>query len=129
MTLPDGTITTGVFHFDDEDAQSGTTDLVLTFGGRSFAATSEIGFFDAMCRIREQLDREGILLRCFGASENVFPSPMIESMGDGDRAYKLRIGRPARTSDLVCIFDTAEDVIPSRVDQQREFYESWLKSL
>jgi len=54
--------------------------------------------------MRVELDREEILLECFGASEDVFPSPMQESMGSTLKAYRTRMGQQALTSDIVDIF-------------------------
>lgn len=40
-------------------------------------------FFDAMCAIRLVLEQRKLLLRCYGASRNVYPSPMMLDMGAG----------------------------------------------
>jgi len=58
-----------------------------------------------------------------------YPSPMIEAMGYGEKAYRLTNGKPALTEDLVCIFDVGSDVTPSTVDQQQNYYETWLETL
>ncbi len=92
-------------------------------------ALSEDGYFRAMCEIRERLQASNALLVCFGSSENVYPSPMIEAMGYGEKAYKLEIGKQALTANLVSIFDTGPDVVPSSVEKQKNFYRFWLESL
>ena len=101
----------------------------VEFDRSTFEVYSKVGYFRALCSLREELESNGILMNCYGASENVYPSPMIEGMGGGEKAYKLVFGRPARRADLVSIFDCGSDVVPSTVRRQREFYEKWLKSL
>src|SRR5438309_1168607 len=60
--------------------------------------------FDALCRVREALEPLGMHLLCYGASRNVFPSGMGRDMGDGRKAYRMRMGQPATLADLVSIF-------------------------
>jgi hypothetical protein len=86
-------------------------------------------YFAAMRAIRQELEKEGELLVCNGASRNVCPSGMILSMGPGDKAYKLRLGQPARLEDLVSIFDVDDDVQPVTIAEQDSFYNTWLSSL
>ena len=85
-------------------------------------------FFDALVSIRRQLQPEGLMPYCYGASLNVFPSGMARDMGQGLRAYKLTMGKHARTTDLVDIFDEGTDVVPVDVDAQEQFYRDWLES-
>jgi hypothetical protein len=86
-------------------------------------------FFEAFCQIRTQLEPERLIPFCYGASLNVFPSGMARDMGAGLSAYRLAIGRAASRGDLVSIFDSGPDVIPSLVAKQEEFFNSWLQSL
>jgi hypothetical protein len=85
-------------------------------------------FFDALISIRRQLQREGLIPYCYGASLNVFPSAMARDMGQGLRAYKLVVGKHATRADLVDIFDEGTDVVPADVDTQEQFYRDWLGS-
>ena len=103
--------------------------LELHLPGRSLKATSEEGFFDALTLIREEIEPEGQRLVCYGCSKEVFPSPMARSMGSGEKAYRLRIGCPAKREDLVSIFDSGSDVNPATFSEQEQFYHEWLKSL
>jgi hypothetical protein len=86
-------------------------------------------YFEALCKIRLQLEVEGLIPFCYGASLNVFPSGMSRSMGSGLSAYRFTQGRPALRADIVRIFDSGPDVIPSTVSKQRENYDAWIKSL
>ena len=85
-------------------------------------------YFTALCRIREELEKQGVTVICNGASKDVYPSPMMRDMGDGDQAYRLKIGVPAKMADVVNIFEVDRDnFIPSTVLEQEEFYQEWLK--
>jgi hypothetical protein len=53
---------------------------------------------------------------------------MARDMGDGLKAYKMRMGEPARREDIVSIFADGADVEPASVAAQREFWEAWLES-
>jgi hypothetical protein len=84
-------------------------------------------FFDAFCRVRERLEPLGLKPLCYGASRNVFPSSMARDMGEGLKAYKMRLGQPATV--LVSIFAEGPDVEPASVATQHAFWGAWLRSL
>jgi hypothetical protein len=105
-------------------------DCVLTIhyhAGQITAHASD--FFEAMCQIRKQLEVAGWRPVCYGSSLNVYPSGMARDMGSGLKAYRLELGRPATMADLVSIFDTGPDVNPSSVEEQKNFFERWRRSL
>lgn len=108
---------------DSEDCR-----IVLTFAGKSFAATAE-DFFESFCCIRNQLESIGLKPNCYAADLRSFPSGMSRSMGGGLKLYRLTLGTHARTSDLVHMFDSDENVEPVTVSDQRQFFETWLESL
>ena len=110
----------------DEDTDN--CQVTLAFLTTTLTTTAE-DYFAALCNIRQQLETRGILLRCYGASKNVYPSGMGRDMSLGLKAYKLTLGQPAKTSDLVFIFDTDANVIPASVSEQVVFFETWLASL
>lgn len=93
--------------------------------------TAESGddFFEALKQLRQELEKTGALLHCFGASENVYPSGMQRSMGPAALAYKTRIGFPALLRDIVNIFEADETVVSSTVEQQERFHREWIDSL
>lgn len=103
--------------------------LVLEFGDRRVEASTEEGFFDAQCAIRRDLEKEGLLINCYGGSRTVFPSPMSRSMGYGEKAYLLKMGQQAKASNLVSIFESSPDVEPATLEQQQAYYNEWLQSL
>lgn len=99
--------------------------LSLEFRGREMSSNEE-DFFGALVSIRKVLEEEGALLRCYGASKNVYPSGMSRSMGPAEKAYRLTMGSPTKQADLVSIFDTGPDVIPATVAEQEDFFNAWV---
>ncbi|WP_339203904.1 hypothetical protein MHH56_22440 [Paenibacillus sp. FSL K6-3182] len=91
---------------------------------------SESGcFFDALISIREELEKDNILIACNGATENVFTSPMQLSMGVGRKVYKLTVGEQARVNDVVDIFEFEKELRSVSICAQAEYYRGWLDSL
>jgi hypothetical protein len=118
-----------LFRWDEAPKDSNQVLLRLKFDNVILEAQAERGYFYALCGLRKQLEAIGLLIFCYGAIENVFPSPMIEAMGYGEKAYRLTLGRPALMQDLVSIFDYEANLIPVTVQKQSEFYDKWLRSL
>src|SRR5688500_18815216 len=114
----------GIFEFDHDDEQC---VLTLEMGSERLRA-QESDYFEALAKIREELERRGLRPVCYGASRNVFPSGMARDMGAGLKAYKMTLGQPARTKDLVGIFDNGPDVDPVSVEEQERFHRGWLNS-
>jgi hypothetical protein len=116
-------------------AQEGVADgkdinrIELTYGGRTIRAESDAGFFDALQKLRIDLESHGHLLWCFGTSEDVYPSPMQEAMGPAILAYRTKLGQQALSKDIVNIFESDESIKPATVAQQRAFHARWLRSL
>ena len=119
---------------DDEAAefiQSEKEDrcsLVCTYRGKRIEASAD-DFFEALCALRRQLQTDGLIPFCYGASLNVFPSAMSRQMSSGLSAYRLTLGKQALRADLVQIFAQGHDVIPASVEHQQQFFDDWLKSL
>lgn len=90
---------------------------------------NDVTFFEALVKIRIKLEQNGIKLFCQGCRKNVYPSPMMLAMGSGDKAYVLTLGRQAKMSDMVSIFEKCEFEEYATVKEQRAFYEKWIKSL
>lgn len=101
--------------------------LQAVFGERCWTR-HDADYFASLALVRRDLEAEGWLLGCYGASKNVYPSGMCRDMGGGLSAYKLQLGQRARTMDLVDIFDTGPDVEPATVDDQADFNRRWLAS-
>lgn len=101
--------------------------LVLRYRDK-FVEASASDFFEAFCRVRQFTEAEGLLPICYGASLNVYPSGMARDMGGGLTAYRMTMGKHAKRTDLVDIFESGPDVSPATVAQQKEFWETWLKT-
>jgi hypothetical protein len=117
----------GVFILD-EDGETDQCRLTLQYPGGEISAQA-FDYFEAMCQIRKELETKGWRPVCFGSRRNVYPSNMCRDMGRGLKAYKMELGRRATLTDLVMIFDSAPDVQPASVEEQRQFFERWLHSL
>jgi hypothetical protein len=81
-----------------------------------------------MQKLHTILDTEGIKLLCNAFRYDVYPSKMSISMGQGTKAYKMVMGKPA--TELVNIFDPTEDLEAIvTYEKQVEFVKEWSNSL
>jgi hypothetical protein len=81
--------------------------------------------FEALVRLRRQLEPEGIMIAVEGSRRDVFPSGMARDMGGGERAYVMRPGENASSDDLVdTLADAAVDQLAT-VDEQYAYWEAW----
>lgn len=85
-------------------------------------------YFEAMIKIREALELNSEQLICKGACESVYPSAMILNMGEGRRAYSLKLGKQARLTDLVDIFGECNADECTSIEQQERFFYEWAMS-
>ncbi|MDO5654091.1 MAG: hypothetical protein Q4G39_08305 [Brachymonas sp.] len=116
----------GTLCFVEIDAERYEIEVTLD-GARFFGRGDD--YFDAMIEARKQLEASGLLLGIYGASRNVWPSPMSRSMGEGIKAYRMTMGRQALSKDLVHIFDSGPDVLPSTIAEQEAYKNAWFDSL
>jgi len=86
-------------------------------------------YFDCQKKLRLFLEENEYLLLVEGARKNVYPSGMSVSMSDGLRAYRLSLGKPALTQDLISIFAYSESPDISSVEDQENFFLRWKRSL
>jgi len=84
-------------------------------------------FFEALCRVRESLAAYRLTPRCYGACRNLIVSGMAADMGRGLKGYLVRLGEPAKLSDLVRIFESGPAMDLVTVAEQREFKRTWLR--
>ncbi|RWD63694.1 MAG: hypothetical protein E5V85_27090 [Mesorhizobium sp.] len=89
----------------------------------------EDDYFEALCQIRKQLEVEGILPFCYGASAYVFPEGTVIKMSRGLIACKVKMGQLPQEADLVNIFADGHDVVPAFVGLQQKCWDAWLASL
>ena len=84
--------------------------------------------FDSVVELRKKLELKNIYLLCNASVINVYPSGMQKEFG-GTKAYKLQMGKQAVLADVVDIFDYNSELKIGSVEEQKKFYENWLKSL
>jgi hypothetical protein len=105
----------------------GNVRLELIYDEKQIVKSSP-DFFSALSEIRLELETVDAFLRCYGSSKNVYPSPMSLSMGSGDIAHKLVLGKRYYPVDDVWIFGDGPDIEIATVEKQAEFYQMWMKS-
>jgi hypothetical protein len=81
--------------------------------------------FECLLRVRAELEPLGFRFLVNGARRNVWPSGMARDMGGGRQAYVLVLGQPGRP-ELVDIFEPADDGQIALVQEQRDFFQTWL---
>lgn len=96
-----------------------------SYGGPYTATGPDM--FEALVRLRRQLEPEGLMIAVQGSRRDAYPSGMTRDMGGGERIYVMRPGHHARLDDLVDTFAGAEPDQLATVDEQRAFWEAWLK--
>lgn len=84
--------------------------------------------FECLVDLRQEFSVKKYLLLCNGARVNVYPSPMSRDMGGARLAYLLTLGKQSKREDLIDIFNYAEFIDIGSVEEQKRFYNSWLKS-
>jgi hypothetical protein len=127
ILMPNGKTSPGRVVFWPDYATR-TCHVKLEFGDRVLCE-NDGSYFDALNRIRGQIESEGIRLLCYGASKFCWPSGMAMEMGAGLHVYRLKIGRKPEMEHLIGTFDTGEDVVPATLAQQKAFADEWLKSI
>jgi hypothetical protein len=81
--------------------------------------------FEALVRLRRQLEPDGLIVAVQGSRRDTYPSGMARDMGGGMQVYVMRPGQPGRP-DLVKTLDDAPPDQMATVDEQRAFSEAWL---
>ena len=75
--------------------------------------------FEALVRLRRQLEPDGMMVAVQGSRRDTFPSGMARDMTGGLQVYAMRPGRNARMKDLVGTLDDAPPDQLATVDEQR----------
>lgn len=94
------------------------------FYGGPYTATGP-DMFEALVRLRRQLEPEGIMLAVQGARRDTFPTGMQRDMAGGQAVDVLTLGRKAgseATEDTLA--DAPIDQLAT-VDEQRAHWEAW----
>jgi hypothetical protein len=81
--------------------------------------------FEALVRLRRQLEPDGLMVAVQGARRDTYPSGMARDMGGGMQVYVIHPGLPARREDRVKTLDDAPPDQIATVADQRAFVEAW----
>jgi hypothetical protein len=81
--------------------------------------------FEALIRLRRQLEPDGLMIAVQGARRDTWASGMARDMGGGMQVYVMRPGLPARREDLVKTLDDASHDQMATVDEQLAFFRAW----
>lgn len=129
IVLPNKSTVSGKLSLWDEDPENRQfARLTLQFESREITGRGT-SYNQALNSIRQQLEKEGVFLKCYGSSRNVWPSSVTSGMGRGGKAYKLYMGRKGERKDVVSIFDCGPDLDICTVNEQEAFYNQWLLSV
>lgn len=104
---------------------------LLTTSGQEECCTTGSDLFECLKAMRvEHLEPLGAFLMCNGSRRDVYPSRMTRQMSGGRKAYELKLGVSARSTDLVDIFTLTPSIHSlASVAEQESFYERWRDSL
>lgn len=106
--------------------RDGDAYVVEADGPWGVVAATANDAFGGLADVRRTLEAQGWLLAVAGARRDAYPSGMLRERG-GEQVYLLVRGRPAEQR-----LDTFSDAPPeavTTVDEQREAYEEWWKSV
>jgi hypothetical protein len=82
--------------------------------------------FEALVRLRRQLEPDGLTVAVQGARRDSYPSGMQRDMAGGRSVYVMRPGASARMEDVAKTLDDAHPDQLASVDDQRAFFKAWL---
>lgn len=85
--------------------------------------------FEALVRLRRQLEPDGLAVAVQGSRRDTYPSGMARDMGGAMQVYVMRPGLPGRREDLVKALDDASPEQIATVDEQRAFAVAWRAGL
>jgi hypothetical protein len=108
-----------------EDEKKDLIKLSVKYNNKIISSCEEFCFL-AFQNLRKKLIESGIDLKCYGAKENVYPSPLMMFTS---KAYFLKLGKQAKNNDIVDIFDFVEINKSIAPKNQDLFYELWVKNL
>lgn len=103
------------------------TALTFTMHGGFSKTYYASDFYVCFGMLRADLSE--IKFLCKGAKRNVHPSRMSSQMSKGLVSYELKPGKSSEDEDLVRIFDYEDEDITNNIEEQKDFYRSWIATL
>jgi hypothetical protein len=83
--------------------------------------------FECLIDLRIELKKYSYIPLCNGARLDTYPATgMCRDMAEGGAVFILKIGQPLDFDNVVNIFDYAEPQLIASVEEQLNFFESWL---
>ncbi|MGD1895181.1 MAG: hypothetical protein ACFB15_31880 [Cyclobacteriaceae bacterium] len=112
-----------------EPVEQPNSKLRIDINSKSYSVISTDAF-NALTRIREQTEKLGIKLLIQGTRPNCWPSGMSAQMSNGTKCY-LHEMKPKKyeNTDLVEIFDSANEDETGTLEEHNAFKEQWLNML
>ncbi len=110
-----------------QDSGDSTISMTLDDGTKQFFEGDDL--FKSLQLIRAFFEEKGAKVLCNGARVDVHPSGMSRGMGRGRKAYVVKLGKQARRTDLVDIFDYADPDQIGSIKNQSQYYKQWMDSL
>ncbi|MGH3587555.1 MAG: Clp protease N-terminal domain-containing protein [Pseudonocardia sp.] len=102
--------------------------MLLEWSGTPIQADAD-DLFEALARIREQLEPHDWFVAVQGARLDAFPSAAQRETTAGLSVHITRIGEPATPDDVAEIFAEADPASLATVTAQRQHSEAWQRSL
>lgn len=99
--------------------------IELFLGVDRYTATA-MDMFEALVRLRLQLEPDGWMIAVQGARRDTYPSGMARDMGRGMRIYVMRPGHKASGDDLVDTLADAQVDQLGTVAEQRAWRDAWI---
>ncbi len=105
-----------------------TYKLLLSCNNDDLSAEAS-DFFEALQKLRKQLNKKNIDILVNGSRKNIICSPMMRDMGGGGSVYTIRPRVTARLKDIVHTFDPIEKEDLATLEEQNIFQTKWRGSL
>jgi hypothetical protein len=102
--------------------------MLLEWSGTPIQADAD-DLFEALVRIREQLEPQGWFVAVQGSRLGVYPTAMQREMAGGLNVQVMRMGEQARLGDVVETFAEADPSTLATVAAQRERAMEWERSV
>lgn len=86
-------------------------------------------YFNALLKIRKELEARGVKLLCKGCCYNVYPSPMFLDLCGGLIAYTMKMGKEIDRRESVNIFDECLLEEYATIEKQLEYCKGWYENI